>query len=296
MSPGSSHPGGAPSRIYTAERLEIEYSPAKWHADRAATLAAHHDLGPRAIQDCQPTLDLRYGPGPLQTLDLFPSADCRGACCVIIHGGFWRISDKAAMHFIAGALSRQGTSCVVPNFDLCPAVSIPDIVRQVGEAVAWTASHASTFADEDRGIFVLGHATGAHLGAMLLTQESPGAEAAWLQKLAGALLISGLYDLRRIPELEVNNVLQLDVPTATRMSPLLSAFIVKAPLFIASAQAETQEFQAQSADMAQAAQAQGLRVEHFRVPDVSHFSILDRILHPQEPYVSAFLNSMSRKD
>jgi arylformamidase len=293
MSTISSPLGGAPSRIYTAERLEIEYSPAKWHADRAATLARHHDLGLHAIQDCQPTLDLRYGPGQLQTLDLFPSANRSGACCVILHGGFWRTSDKAAMHFIAGALSRQGTSCVVPNFDLCPAVSIPDIVRQVGEAVTWTACHASTFADENRGIFILGHATGAHLGAMLLTQAGPIANAAWLQRIAGTLLISGLYDLRCVPDLVVNKVLQLDAPTAVRMSPLLSTFVVRTPLTIASAQTETQEFQAQSADLTRAAREQGLRVESFCVADVGHFSILDRILHPNEPYIAEFLKSMS---
>ena len=87
-------------------------------------------------------LDLRYGSGPRQTLDIFSAKRPTGSL-LFIHGGYWRSLDKSAHSFVAGPLVDRGVSVAVMNYDLCPAVSIPDIAMQCREAVAWLARHGS---------------------------------------------------------------------------------------------------------------------------------------------------------
>ena len=77
-----------------AEQVEREYNLraafpdhpqwfARWAADSAA-----------ARQSLAASLNLRYGSGPKQTIDLFPSPHPRGAL-LFIHGGYWRALDKS---------------------------------------------------------------------------------------------------------------------------------------------------------------------------------------------------------
>jgi len=39
--------------------------------------------------------DVRYGPGPLQTLDVFRATGARPPLHLYFHGGYWRAYDKA---------------------------------------------------------------------------------------------------------------------------------------------------------------------------------------------------------
>ena len=62
------------------------------------------------------TLDLAYGAGPSESLDIFPaagSAKAGGApVLVFLHGGYWRGLDKADHSFVAPTFTQTG-ACVV---------------------------------------------------------------------------------------------------------------------------------------------------------------------------------------
>ena len=108
---------------------------ARWAADSAAARAR-----------LRSRLDLRYGRGPKQTLDLFPaetSGPLRGTL-LFIHGGYWRALDKDDHSFVAPPFVEQGIDVVVINYDLCPDVSIAHIVEQCREAVGWLAHDRRT--------------------------------------------------------------------------------------------------------------------------------------------------------
>ena len=83
-----------------------------------------------ARQNTHCLLDLSYGSGPDETLDIFPTAHANAPVLVFIHGGYWRALDKSDHSFIAPAFTDKGVCVVVPNYALCPAVSIADIVMQ----------------------------------------------------------------------------------------------------------------------------------------------------------------------
>src|SRR5438067_13813587 len=80
---------------YTAEFVERGYNNRAAVPDHPRFMALYAEMSRAAVATLGPQLDLRYGPGAKETLDLFvPAARPRGTF-VFIHGGYWRTFDKA---------------------------------------------------------------------------------------------------------------------------------------------------------------------------------------------------------
>ena len=85
---------------------------------------------------------------------------------------------------------------VVPNYALCPAVTIETIALQMARALAWTLAPRRRARRRPARIAVAGHSAGGHLAAMLLScRWKDVGDDLPPQLVAGALAISGLYDL-----------------------------------------------------------------------------------------------------
>lgn len=186
-------------RMYNNRALVPEHAAhfAAWARDSAAARQQHK---------CH--LDLPYGQGPNETLDVFPAAqrESPAPVLVFIHGGWWRSLDKADHSFIALAFTRTGACVVLPNYALCPAVTVPEIALQVVRALAWVHRHVARWGGDPRRITVVGHSAGGHLATMALGCDwrrwAPDLPA---DLVKNAVSISGLYDLhvvRRIPFLK----------------------------------------------------------------------------------------------
>jgi arylformamidase len=157
----------------------------RWTADSA-----------EAMRSQSRELDLRYGGGPNEHLDIFRAHEHNTPVLFFIHGGWWRSLDKRDHSFVAPAFTSRGVTVVVPNYALCPAVTIPDIVMQMVRALAWTWRNVAKYGGDPARITVAGHSAGGHLAAMMLAciwQLHDRALPADLVK--GALSISGLHDL-----------------------------------------------------------------------------------------------------
>ena len=110
------------------------------HAQHFA-LWAESSAQARASHKCQ--LNIAYGEGPNESLDIFPASRPNAPVVVFIHGGYWRSLDKADHSFVAPPLHDMGACVVVVNYALCPGtpqapVTIPDIALQMVKAMAWT--------------------------------------------------------------------------------------------------------------------------------------------------------------
>jgi len=201
--------------------LDAQYNNRARVADAVAILgrwatasAVARDGSPRKV------LDVPYGDAPSETLDIFPAGPA-SPVLVFVHGGYWRSLDKADHSFVAPSFVADGATVVVPNYALCPAVTVEDIALQMVRAVAWTWRHIAAYGGDPSRIAVAGHSAGAHLAAMLLScrwksvgDDLPAAP------IAGALAISGLYDLepvRLTPFLQAD--LRLTPSQVTRASP-----------------------------------------------------------------------------
>jgi arylformamidase len=242
---------------------------ARWAAQSAAT---------RSRQDAR--LDLRYGSGARQLIDVFPASNARGAL-LFIHGGYWRALDKSYHSFIADAWVARGISVAVVNYDLCPAVGIPRIVEQMRQAVTWLVRHGADYGIPAGRLALAGHSAGGHLVAMLFATD-------WArygvppQTFSGGLSISGVFDLEPLLLTSLNTDLRLDRATARAMSPVRLSASVTAPLLLAAGAGETREFIRQSDLLWDAwpTSRPSAMVGPLLVPDRHHFSVLSDLSDP----------------
>lgn len=229
-------------------------------------------------------LDVAYGSGEGETLDIFATAKTPGATgapvLVFIHGGYWRSLDKADFSFIAPALNAAGATVVLPNYALCPAVRIEHIALQLTRALAWVWRHAAQHGGDNTRIGLVGHSAGGHLATMLLSCRWKDVDAEMpAQPLNAALSISGLYDLEPLRHVaSLQSDLQLTPATVRRLSP---AFFprprtgsVGGKLFATVGMEESDEFVRQNALIRDVWGPTAVPVCE-TLPGLNHFSVVE---------------------
>jgi arylformamidase len=150
--------------------LEAQYNNRARVADHADVMARWAEASVLARAGATAArLDVPYGAGAGEMLDIFPATRSDAPVLVFIHGGYWRALDKADCSFIAPAFNAQGAMVVVPNYALCPKVSVEHIALQMAAAVAWVWRHAAEYGGNPARIALAGHSAGGHLATMLLT-------------------------------------------------------------------------------------------------------------------------------
>ena len=249
---------------------------AQWRADSAL---ARERLSRR--------LDLRYGESPAETLDLFPSPRRKAPVLVFIHGGYWRALDKADHSFIAPPFVEAGALVVVPNYGLCPDVSIETIALQMARAVAWTARHAELYGGDPRHVVVAGHSAGGQLAAMLLCCDWRVMGLAH-DPLRGAVSISGLHDMEpiaRAPFLAPD--LRLDAARVKRVSPVEFPRPAS-PLHVFVGEDESEEYLRQARAIREAWGEAAVPVCS-ALPGRNHFSVLQELALPASPLQRSLL-------
>ena len=239
---------------------------------RAASALARAELSPK--------VDLRYGPGPGETLDVFPSGRPGSPVLVFIHGGYWRSLDKADHSFVAPSFVSEGVTVVMPNYALAPAVSVEEITVQTAQALAWVWRHADELGVDVRRMAVVGHSAGGHAAAMLLSCRWPQlAPDLPPQLLSRAMAISGLFDLeplRHTPFLQAD--LQLTPASVARLSP---AFFPRprGQLYAVVGVDETEEFLRQNLLIREVWGPTSVPVCE-TLPNTNHFTVLHNLADP----------------
>ena len=225
-------------------------------------------------------LDEPYGDELGETLDVFPAQASGSPVLVFLHGGYWRALDKSDHSFVAPAFVQSGAMVVVPNYALCPSVSIEQIALQTTRALAWVARNASRYGGDPRRIVVVGHSAGGHLAAMLLACRWQQVGADLPQRLvSGAMSISGLYDLepvRQTPFVQAD--VRLTPASVRRLSP---AYFPRprGPLVTLVGGLESEEFLRQN-QLIRAQWGPGCVPVCEALPGLNHFTVLHDLVDP----------------
>ncbi len=157
-------------------------------------------------------LDLRYAavdgvPPAEQSLDLIGPATLTGEgqpavrglpIVVFVHGGGWQRGEKRGfLERRAPAFSGAGFLLATINYRLAPQATHPAQIRDTAAALAWLHANARAFGGDPEALFVMGHSAGAHLAALVATDERwLGEHDLPLSALRGAILLDGAsYDL-----------------------------------------------------------------------------------------------------
>lgn len=259
---------------------ELEFNPraAVTDVQQYILRAAERSAAARMALKCE--LDLRYGEGPLAICDVFSGVGETKAVHVFVHGGYWRGRDKNDYSFVGHLLAKHGIKTIVINYDLCPAVTVEYIVSQISEFFRWLTT---SLVGESVRITASGHSAGAHLIAMAdIAEQAQGTKGLPLDY---AVLISGLYDLRPVVNISVNESIGLTTESASQLSPALYECGLSIPADVVVGGAESTAWIAQSQSYSQ----QNNLVTGCSVLDEhNHYSIME-LLFSESTWLSRLL-------
>lgn len=107
-----------------------------------------------------------------QTLDVYAPAEGKNHPIVFwIHGGGWKAGDKASVQKKPQAFVDKGFVFVSTNYRFVPSVTVKEMTSDIAKAIRWVHDHAQDFGGDPKSIFVMGHSAGAHLAALVCTDD-----------------------------------------------------------------------------------------------------------------------------
>ena len=173
--------------------LGYELTPAQIQA----TNALMAPLAPKAGADVTVYRDVAYGPDPRHRLDVFvPAAGiAKAPVLVFVHGGGFIMGDKGApdapfYNNVGLWAARSGCIGVTMTYRLAPAAQWPAGSDDVGAATKFLRSGVARWGGDADRLFLMGQSAGAvHVAGYVATAPTGD--------LAGAVLVSGIYDVVR---------------------------------------------------------------------------------------------------
>jgi arylformamidase len=232
-----------------------------------------------ALKEGRAELGLAYGDTPRQTIDLFlPQGGANAPLAMFVHGGFWRSLDPSLFSHLARGLNMRGVAVAVVGYDLCPIVTIADIIEQMRRACT------TLWQRFGRRLFVYGHSAGGHLAACMVATDWPSLyPKAPADLVPAGYSLSGLFDLAPLLKTSTNQDLKLDAETARAVSPQFWPLPPGRVLDTVVGALESSEFIRQSREVAEAWRQGGAETRFEEIAAMNHFTIVDGLADPQNP-------------
>jgi arylformamidase len=223
-------------------------------------------------------VDLAYGDGEREKLDLFSGGNPSGPLLIYIHGGYWQRGDKSMYSFICESFIRHGVSVAIMNYDLTPSVRIGQIPSQIRKCIAWLWDNAADLGFSREQLHVMGHSAGGHLTGMMMATDWPGYDSRLPADLIrSGIPLSGLFELEPLVHTTINGGPQMSVAEAIAESPLFLPLATSAPQLVVTGGGETSELRRQSDAYVEKFFGPNQPMERYNEPDVDHFDVLERL-------------------
>jgi arylformamidase len=118
---------------------------------------------------------LSYGSDRLQNLDYWPaqSGNKRAPLVIFVHGGGWKrgSKDNASGSYKAPHYTGSGYAYASINYRLVPDARVEDQAADVARSVRYLIGNAARLGFDPSRIVLMGHSAGAHLVALVGTDE-----------------------------------------------------------------------------------------------------------------------------
>lgn len=248
--------------------LEAEYNNRARVPDHEKIIAgwANDAASYREAAACD--LDISYGDHERQKLDFFPANGRDDAPIVVfIHGGYWQALDRTSFSHVASGVATHGLDMAVPSYRLAPEVSVQDIIDDLrAVCMALWKAHG-------RRLVVTGHSAGGHLAAAMFatgwaTHGGPDG------LVIAGLGISGLYDLRPLMPISINERVGINEKISMQCSPILWPVPKHGRFEAWVGGAESREYHRQSETLAACWSGAGLPCTWKPVGEDDHFTIV----------------------
>lgn len=235
---------------------------ASWRERSAAFRATHP--GAR--------LDVGYGKHERQGVDFYPCGKAGAPALLLIHGGYWHIPvhTRATFAALAEGPLAHGIDVGFAGYVLAPEAKLGDIVGQVRQALDLYDRILAAHGSDRARMCSAGWSAGGHLAVS--TMDHP--------LVAGALAISGIFDLEPLRHTYINVKLGLSADDAAVLSPIRAPGAVKKKLALAVGAKELPALIGQSRDYAAARSGTGAPVTLDVLDGHDHFTIVDKLASP----------------
>ena len=245
---------------YDQDSLDLEYDMKRRCPHFAETFASFESLNDRMISNFQCAVDVPFGDTDGQKLDVW-------------HG------------------REAGAAVVLNDYDLCPSVTMTEIVRQNRAALAWIYKNAGMIGGDPGRIHVTGHSAGGHLTAMLLATNWQSFGLPY-DAINGAVPLSGLFDLEPLRLSYLNADLRMNEEEAHQQSPINNLPDRMPPTVVAVGGGETDEFRRQSRIYTDACRNKGFDVSYLEVGSYDHVMVSAEYRNLGSPLTATLMTQM----
>jgi arylformamidase len=235
-----------------------------------------------------------YGPTAIEGLDLFPAKTANAPIFVYVHGGRWVLGSARDFSYPADLFVNAGVNYVVLDFIQANTAGgdLRPMADQVRRGIAWVYRNAASFGGDTRRLYIGGHSSGGHLAGIAMVTDWQKDFGLPPDMIAGALLMSGMYDLKPARLSYRSAYVKFDDDMEQSLSSMRHIALLRAPVTVTYGGFETPEFQRQSRDFAAAVKAAGKPVELLEAPDFNHFEMCESLGNPYGPNGLAALKLM----
>ena len=281
-------------RFKNQTEIDKEYNAVSMVPDLKPYIDSDTIANTQVIEKFQNTLDLKYGPMISETLDIFPAESPDSPVFVFVHGGYWRSLSSRDFSLVARGLVSQGFTVVLPNYSLCPLVSIPEITRQIKASIAWVYQNISKYNGSSDRIFVGGHSAGGQQVGMLLSTDWEKEYSIPNIVIKGGIPISGIFDLTPLYYSWLQPTIMLNQQVISTQSPQFQIPDNAPPILISVGEEESLEFIRQSKDYHKSWIDKDLESDLFIQPKKNHFTTFRDLNDPNSLLVHTIMQFIER--
>lgn len=153
---------------------------------------------PATLSDQIKYSDLDFGSSYDSKLDIYkPKQTTKKELPVLVffYGGGWKTGSKGKYSFVAESFTSLGYLVVIPDYVKYPKVKYPLWQHDAAKAVTWVKNNIDKHGGDSKNLFLAGHSSGAHIGAMLVANEKFMKQQGGLSSdIKGFAGLSGPYD------------------------------------------------------------------------------------------------------
>ena len=276
---------------FRQEELEYQYNPRESVAEFPELSKRKAEQARQVRETAKSWLNISYGSSPRETLDIYAADKAGGPVLVYIHGGYWRSGTKEDNCNFVPAFTGHGATVVLVEYDLCPNVTVTDIVGQTRAAIAWIYKNIARYGGNPLQLYVSGHSAGGHLTAMALAHnwEKEGLPRDCIK---GAAVTSGVFDLEVVARISVQEQVRMTPEIARVNDPLSHPPLVDCPVLVAVGGNEPKGWQQMSEDYFRYCKQQGLKAEYLVIPGANHYTVSEHLADSHSPLAQAMFKQM----
>lgn len=267
-----------PWKHMSAKKLAQEYSPSSVVKDIMVYINDYIVFSKSAKAKLSYQANLKYK--DIDGLELgsfdyfYTDTQDKAPLVIYLHGGYWQELSKNESCFMAPGIVSQGINIAVVDYTLAPKASLEEIIAQCCHSVADIVRQHKELGFDASKVIIAGSSAGAHLCATVMQAAQNSLYGLLPDSVDGAILLSGVYDLRPIVETYINEPLGLDLQSAQKLSPGLFSNQGMPPCVIAYGSQETQEFKRQSLEYHKQLLSDAVRSECMEIEARNHFDVV----------------------